>query len=149
MGGIQEDFASAQKLQSYQDYLFIIPNGQEKFKRAGNLIYLPHHSDFYHPDLIQAADFIIGKAGYSTIAEVFHAGIPFGFISRTRSRESRPLASFIKSNMPSIEISEEQYLSEEWLAMLPQIFALSPRSHAQQNGAFDVIKILRSKNYLH
>ena len=148
MGGIQEEFASAQKLQAYQDYLFIIPNGRERFKRAGNLIYLPHHSDFYHPDLIQAADFIIGKAGYSTVAEVFHAGIPFGFISRSRSRETRPLADFIKSNIPSVEIFEEQYRSEEWLEMLPQIFALSPRSHPQQNGAFDVIEILRSRNYL-
>ena len=118
------------------------------FKRIGNLIYLPHHSDFYHPDLIQAADFIIGKAGYSTVAEVFHAGIPFGFISRSRSRETRPLADFIKSNIPSIEISEEQYRSEEWLEMLPQIFALSARSHPQQNGAFDVIEILRSNKYL-
>lgn len=148
MGGIQEEFASAKKLRTYQDYLFIIPNGKEKFKRIGNLIYLPHHSDFYHPDLIQAADFIIGKAGYSTIAEVFHAGIPFSFISRSRSRETRPLADFIKSNMPSIEISEEQYRSEEWLEMLPQIFALSARSHPRQNGAFDVIEILRSNKYL-
>ncbi len=148
MGGIQEEFTSAQKLQAYQDYLFIIPNGNEKFKRSENLIYLPHHSDFYHPDLIQAADFIVGKAGYSTVAEVFHAGIPFGFISRSRSRETRPLADFIKSNIPSIEISEEQYRSEEWLEMLPQIFALSARSHPQQNGAFDVIEILRSNKYL-
>jgi len=148
MGGIQEEYSSVQQLKKYQDTTFIIPGGKDSFKQVENLIFLPHHSDFYHPDLIQAADFVIGKAGYSTIAEVYHAGIPFGFISRARSRETVPLANFIKSQIPSVEISEEQYQNETWLSLLPQIFELQPRHHSERNGAFDVIDILRNNQFL-
>jgi hypothetical protein len=31
-----------------------------------NLVLLPHHSGFYHPDLVNASDAVIGKVGYST-----------------------------------------------------------------------------------
>jgi len=30
-----------------------------------------------YPDLINASDFVPGKAGYSNLAEVYHAGEPF------------------------------------------------------------------------
>ena len=30
----------------------------------------------FHPDLVNASDAVIGKAGYNTLAEVFYAGTP-------------------------------------------------------------------------
>ena len=35
-----------------------------------NLILLPHHSVFFHPDLVNASDAVVGKLGYSTLAAV-------------------------------------------------------------------------------
>ena len=71
-----------------RDVTFVIPGGADDYLWQENLVLLPHHSRFYHPDLVAAADAVVGKVGYSTVAETFHAGAPLGYVPRTRFRES-------------------------------------------------------------
>ena len=66
----------------------------------GHVTCLPHQSDYYHPDLIRAADVVVGKAGYSTLAEVYHAGTPFGCVGRSGFRETDILEAFMAAHMP-------------------------------------------------
>lgn len=109
----------------------------------GNLHLLPQVNNFWHPDIIAACDAVVGKIGYSTLAEVFQAGIPYGAVCRPRFRESEVLAAFAQQNMPCLLISEEQFENGSWLDMLPQLLALQAQKGHQQTGAVAAAEFLR------
>ncbi len=88
MGGFAETLTFADHLKDVDENIcFVVPGAS--FEQLGNgekhqnIIFLPQNSAFYHPDLVNASDAVIGKVGYSTLAEVFHAGVPYGFITRS------------------------------------------------------------------
>lgn len=135
MGGIPGRHSFLDRLLEIKNVTFILAGASRSMRRQGNLILLPHRSLLYHPDVMNAADAAIGKAGYSTVAEVYHVGIPFGFVLRDKFRESATMARFIKKQMHGIEISAAQFESGEWLSVLPDLLAL-PRIHrCEANGA--------------
>ncbi len=113
----------------------IMPGTVEKLTRSGSAIFLPHHSDFYHPDLVNACDAVVGKVGYSTLAETYRAGLPFGFINRPGFPESPVLARYIRERMSGREISLEDFLSGSWVEDLPSLLRLPRRPPAEENGA--------------
>ena len=78
---------------------------------------------------------MVGKAGYSTLAEVKMAGVPYAFISRGDFRESEVMIPYIKSNLPSVEITEQEYVSGQWFDRLPDCFQLAKRDPHPSNGA--------------
>jgi hypothetical protein len=135
MGGIETQFDALQRLQDFHGVSFIIPGGAQEMTRRGPVVLLPHHSGFYHPDLLAACDAVVGKLGYSTLAEACNAGIPYGFIPRARFRESPPLARFVREQMQGIEISEQAFASGAWLGALPGLLAMQRSQPPAQNGA--------------
>ncbi len=147
MGGIVEKHRFLDELAKHADITFVIPGGSNKIVRRDNLILLPHHSSFYHPDLVNACTALIGKVGYSTIAEVYHAGIPFGFISRDTFRETGPLVDFVRQRMPSLPFEEDEFRSGRWLKRLPELLALPRRTHDTErpdeiNGANQIAEFV-------
>ena len=54
MGGIPEKYLFLKHLTHQSDIHFIIPGGGQTMRLVDNLALLPHHSDFFHPDLINA-----------------------------------------------------------------------------------------------
>jgi hypothetical protein len=132
MGGITERYTFLDRLKSQNDAYFIILGGFPSMELCDNLVLLPHPTPFYHPDLVNAADVVIGKVGYGTLAEVYWAGVPFGYISRPNFRESEKLARFIRSEMPSLPIPESDFYNGGWTSALPKLLDL-PRVH--RNGA--------------
>ncbi|MCC6148190.1 MAG: hypothetical protein IT308_11560 [Anaerolineaceae bacterium] len=135
MGGIPEDFKNLERLQDNKACYFIVPGGHSDYCWKNRLVLIPHHSAFYHPDLINASDVVIGKAGYSTIAEVYHAGIPFGYISRSNFREAPPMEYFIQQNIQAIGISEDSYRKNQWVKILPALLAAPRIKRSVPNGA--------------
>jgi hypothetical protein len=99
------------------------------------MVLMPHRSSFFHPDLINACDAVIGKVGYSTLAEVYHAGNPFGYVARQDFRESPALTAYIAQHMPGIAITPEQFDDGSWLSQLPQLLALPRLTRHEPNGA--------------
>jgi len=84
---------------------FVIPGSDVKTPiMKGNCMFLPYNHNFFHPDLVHASDVVIGKVGYSTIAEVYSAQIPFLYITRENFRESIFLEDFIRSEMVGLPI---------------------------------------------
>ncbi len=140
MGGFSEDFGFLDQLAGCRQYHFILP-GHSRLREAGgveqreNLRLLPQGSAFYHPDLVQASDAVIGKAGYSTVAETYQAGLPFGYVLRSRSPESAVLQRFIASEMPGFEVPEATFRDGSWLARLPELLAQPRRLRSEPNGA--------------
>jgi len=135
MGGVKESKDYAVGLEGLNDIHFIIPGVKNEHHQCANLTFLPFQSDFFHPDLINAADAVIGKVGYSTIAEVYQAGKPFGYVKRPTFRESIVLVKFIKDRLPSLPISEEELYSGNWVKKIPKLINMPTEKNLQKNGA--------------
>lgn len=140
MGGIPETHCFMDRLAAYgKDVHFVIsgdyPETPPEGEQLGNITLLPHRSVYYHPDLVNAADAVVGKAGYSTLAEAYNAGVPFGYVSRPNFRESHVLEDFIKKEMSGLRFSRAEFETGEWLEKLPTLLALPVKSPKDINGA--------------
>jgi hypothetical protein len=135
MGGIPVRYTFIKELKSHPDVAFIVPGASRSMEWTDNLVFLPHHSDFYHPDLVNASDAVIGKLGYSTVAEVYHSGVPFGYVSRANFREAQMLARYAERQMPSLAIEEADFHNGRWLCQLPELLSLKRVCRKGPNGS--------------
>lgn len=133
MGGVRADFAFARALKAHAPVHFVIPGGAETEIFEDNLRLLPHHSHFYHPDLVATSEAVLGKLGYSTLAEAATNRVPFGFIARAGWRESPPLADYVTRHGWGTELSAAA-LFEGTLAGLEALLTW-PRFEPATNGA--------------
>jgi hypothetical protein len=144
MGGIPLDYDSMGELTVSQDIHFVIPGGRNSKEISDNLIFLPHHSGFFHPDLINASDAVVGKVGYSTLAEVYHGGVPFGYIKRSHFQESEILAGYIRNHMNGILIEEEAFQEGTWVRRLSDLLAYARICRRGPNGAEQTARFLHT-----
>lgn len=144
MGGIPSQYGFFDKLELYEDITFIIPGSSDIAQKRHNLVMLPHRSDFFHPDLINASDAVIGKVGYSTLAEVYNSGVPFGYILRPQFPESNSLYEFISKEMKGIEISENEFYSGNWFSKTNKLLSLQKINRTEQNGAYQAAEFINS-----
>ena len=135
MGGITEKYTFLDRLRSQSHVYFIILGDFSSMELCDNLVLIPHPTQFYHPDLVNAADVVVGKVGYGTLAEVYWAGVPFGYISRSNFRESEKLVRFIRSKMPGLPIPETEFYSGGWISALPKLMSLPRVRRKGPNGA--------------
>lgn len=134
LGGVPGQYPFLDQLSSQQGLYFVIP-GASTHQTQPNLLLLPPHSDFFHPDLINAADVVIGKAGYSTMAEIYYAGVPFGYVSRPKFPETESLVAYIDQHLNSLAISQRQFEDGSWLSCLPDLLAMPRLERSDPNGA--------------
>ena len=125
----------------------VVPGGADRMVTDGRLILLPTHSEFYHPDLIFAADAVIGKAGYSTLAEVYRAGVPFGYITRRGYRESAVLEAYVEKHIPCLRISEEGVDAGRVFTLTSKLLLLPRRDSHTENGADQIAQFLCTSLY--
>lgn len=124
MGGAAWEYAFLPRLTTAQpDIQFLIPGSVSQVERRQNLFLLPRQSGWYHPDLIQAVDAVVGKLGYSTVAEAYHSRVPFVFVTRPTFRESAVLQAFVQAHLPSLALTAPAFAGGEWLAALPPLLA--------------------------
>ncbi len=135
MGGVPAQFPFLETLRKLPEYTFLIPGSADAFQRDGNLVRMGHKSRFHHPDMINAADAIICKAGYSTIAEAYNTGTPMGYMLREHFPESPPFGEYIPNAMPSVQIDHRDWDSGRWTAKLPELLRLKRAVRTQPNGA--------------
>lgn len=137
-GGIPADWSSLGDGVGGAGAWLVVPGGAATREHRGRLILLPHHSGYYHPDLVRAADAVVGKVGYSTLAEAWHAGIPFGYVTRKLFRETEVLGRFVDEKMEGVEIPEESLLNGSWMRSLPELLALPRVRREGPNGAGEI-----------
>ncbi|MGB5162049.1 MAG: hypothetical protein WBO69_19495 [Thermoanaerobaculia bacterium] len=121
MGGFQVSYRFLERLYRYPEVTFVIPGAADRIHRERNLIRLPHRTTFQHADLVAAADMVVGKLGYSTLAEVIQAETPYLFIQRPRFPESPALASYARRRLVCAEITEPELEAAEWPGLLPEL----------------------------
>jgi hypothetical protein len=144
MGGTGIGQLSLESMQTVRNAVFVVAGSSGEMVRRGNLILLPPETDFFHPDLVAASDAVVGKVGYSTLAEVYHANVPFGYICPHDFRESGPLVSFIRKEMRGVQIDAVDFRQGDWVEKLPQLFQLDKRSVSRQNGAVQCAEFILS-----
>lgn len=135
MGGIRGDVNLLDQLTARRDYTFVLPGSSDTINRVANCIILPQHSAFYHPDLINASDVVVGKLGYSTLSEVYYAGRPYIYVMRDEFRESAPLASFVEAHMVGLPVQASDFEQGHWLDRLPQLLSTARQKHYHRKGA--------------
>ncbi|BAJ63537.1 glycosyltransferase family protein [Anaerolinea thermophila] len=141
MGGIESNQFPFEVLKKMPNVVFIVPGGAKTPYKQANLILLPHRSGYYHTDLMNACDAVIGKLGYSTLAEAYWTGTPYGFIPRARFRESPPLAVFAKETMGGLEIPMESFWGEPLLSFIEYLIQI-PKKNAVMNGSEQIADFL-------
>lgn len=117
------------------EFFLVIPGRFDQVSREGSIVRLPVRSDIYHPDLIRAADAVIGKAGYSTLAEIYLADVPFGYVSRTNFREAPVLEAFARNNLRSWNVSPAALADGSWTVHVPAMTAPPANGKKRVNGA--------------
>ncbi len=147
LGGVPDRFHFLSRLPRRIDAYIVIPGADGVSSPHPRVIPLPTRSEHFHPDLLQAADLLIGKAGYSTIAEAWLTGTPFGYIPRPQSPESPALERFLQTHLASHPISAEDYTGGRWLCLLPDLLRLPRRRPPEENGADTVARLLAEKYF--
>jgi hypothetical protein len=135
MGGVRQVFSALDALKKSPAIIYVIPGASESMIREDNLILLPHHSQFYHPDLVYASDLVVGKLGYSTVAEAYHAGIPYAYIPRPLFRETGPMGAFVESEMNGVCIPLDEFSQGNWVKRIPDLLNKKPLHLDSENGA--------------
>jgi hypothetical protein len=143
MGGIPGQYIFLHELKRIADVFFVIPGVGEHVQREGNLFLIPHHSDYFHPDLVNACDAVIGKVGYSTLAEVYRAGVPFGYVARSDFRESSPLVAFVEERMRGIAIGDADFSAGRWVSDVERLLGCGRVARDEPNGADGVAEAVR------
>jgi hypothetical protein len=135
MGGMDWRHSGLERLAALAPTHLLFTGGEAGSDIPANVHFLGQQSGFFHPDLVAASDAVVGKLGYSTLAEVYHAQIPYGYIPRAHFRESAVLGDFIHAQMSGLPIAEDTFVNGRWIDAIPALLA-QPRPQRQPiNGA--------------
>jgi hypothetical protein len=118
--------------------VWVVVFGSQTTLRDRRVIRLPHHSEFYHPDLIHAADVVVGKLGYSTLAEVWSAGVRLGYVTRQHFRESPMLEAWAQRELTCRRLEASALENGEWLDTVAELLQ-APRGRADRAGGADEV----------
>lgn len=121
MGGIPGEFSFIPALREQRDIFFILAGTETSQTLPNNVRAIPHSTHLYHPDLVAAADAVVGKVGYSTVAEAYYGRTQFLYIPRRRFAESKTMERFVSRELCGIEIEPDQFDDGSWLSRLSSI----------------------------
>jgi hypothetical protein len=143
MGGISSSFSFLDRLRDLPGLQFVAFGGTE-LERRDNLLLLPHRSPVYFPDLVATAEAVVGKLGYSTVAEAWGAGTRYAYVPRPRFPEGPFLAEFVGRHLPGLELDAADFESGDWLGLLPELLDRPRPGRRSQNGARQAAEQLSS-----
>jgi UDP:flavonoid glycosyltransferase YjiC (YdhE family) len=142
MGGIDLELPFVHQLPALPNTIFLLAGQEENHRLADNVFLLSRNSGFYHPDLINAADLVVCKSGYSTVAECFQAGVPIVTVGRATFPESAILEQFCARELAGQILNQEEFLSGSWLSSLDTFFFGHRQAAAHRNGADTIAEYL-------
>ena len=143
MGGVSERTPMLAHLADRKDLVFVIAWGAPQQQVVGNVIALPLQSAFYHPDLVNAADVVIGKLGYSTLAEVLQTGLPFGYLARQNYPEMPALIHYAQAHLSCQEVVHADLDGTNDPDLVDRLLALPRRPPLAVDGADQIAEFLQ------
>jgi hypothetical protein len=140
MGGYGEPLPFLDRLRVLSDVTFIV-TGADATGIDGNLRLYDNNTPLFMPDVMRAADAVVAKLGYGTVAEVWREGLPFAHVTRPNSREMASLEAFVAREMSGFLLERDTFTSGAWIDRLPDLLALPRRPH-EAGGAERVAESL-------
>lgn len=139
-GGVPTRHAFTERLKERDDIYFIIPHDVPSAVRSGNVRMLAHHSNFFHPDLVNASDAVVCKAGYSTVAEAYHLNKSLGLVVRPNFPESPIIERFVKAHFQHLILEPTVFQKGDWIDALDVLLTEGNRRKTKRrpNGALTV-----------
>lgn len=137
MGGIETSTSPAAlaRWREHPGIDFVALGGVAEAARSGNVLRLPHRSPVHHPDLVRAADVVVGKLGYSTVAEAFAGGTRFVHAPRPGFPEIPVLEAWVRSRLPSVALAPGELESGAWVERLAALLAEPAPAPGAADGA--------------
>lgn len=105
---------------------------------APNVHVLPQRSPYYHPDLVHAADAVVGKLGYSTLAEALDAGVRYAYVERPGFVETAVLEAHLQQHLPSLRLSPSELESGFWVERIPPLLEQEAPEGGGATGAEEI-----------
>ncbi len=98
-----------------------------------------------HQDLVLAADCVVGKPGYGTVAECLAGPTPMVHVPRGEFRENPALVEAIQRWLPSAPLSHEDFERGRWAEAIARAMASRPPARAPTgDGAAEAAAHLRA-----
>jgi hypothetical protein len=98
----------------------------------------------FHPDVVHAADLVLGKLGYGLVTECIAGCTPLLFVPRSGFLEHKIFEEELPKTLPIQALDEEEFFRGEWHeaieAMLPQ--CTDACGGVNLDGAGDILKLL-------
>ncbi len=141
MGGVPHEIPFLERLRRMRDVTFLV-TGLSETRVEGNLRLFDHRTHIYMPHFIRAADAVVAKLGYSTVAEAWREGRPLAFVTREGFPETAPVRAWVLREMSAFEIPGEGFDEAEWVARIPELLAMPQRPFRSDGGAEQVAEYL-------
>jgi len=141
LGGIPQPLAFVDRMRAASDVTFLV-TGAAVTRTEGNVHLYDNDTRIYMPDFVRAADAVVAKLGYSTVAEVWREGRPLGWIARSDFREVGPLGAWVAGRLPGFEIEPTEFASGRWLDRLPDLLSMEPPTPGTEGGAERVARFV-------
>lgn len=138
MGGYGEALPFLPRLEELDDVTWIV-TGCPATEVRGNLRLHDNATRLYMPDLVRAADAVVAKLGYSTVAEVWREGRPAAFVTRAGFRETAPLWAWASERIPGFEIPGVDFAGGSWIERIPELLRIGPTASQPCGGAEQVV----------
>lgn len=143
MGGIPGSFTFIPALAAARDVFFCLAGVDSSPELPENVRAISHRSLFYHPDLVAAADAIVGKVGYSTVAEAYYGRTQFLYVPRPLFRESAVMERFVVRELCGVRIESQSFDDGSWVASAVGHSALlKPLPHDHCDGSEQVARLI-------
>jgi hypothetical protein len=142
MGGVPHELAFLERMRAAADVTFLV-TGASATRREGNVRLFDNDTRIYMPDVLRAADAVVAKLGYSTVAEVWREGRPLAWVERADFRESGPLGAWVAERLAGFSMAVETFESGDWLARVPGLLATPAPPGGPEGGAERVAAFLR------
>ena len=145
MGGVAWDYGPLDGLAGGDGPWVVVPGGADRERRRGRLLALPFHGSYFHPDLVQAADVVVGKLGYSTVAETCQAGAALAYVERPRFPESPVLARFVDRSLTSAALARREFAAGQWLPVVRDLLTSTRMAPPAVGGADEAAAAILQK----
>lgn len=147
MGGLgigEQQRAALAPLLRQDDTVFVLAGWSREDEFSENLRFLAQDGPWYHPDLVAAADLVVGKTGYSTVAEAYLAHTAYAVIDRPGFREAPLLEAFVDRHLLSWKTDMDALINGSWLEQLAGLPPVKSSWSPRINGAEQIADFLLS-----
>jgi hypothetical protein len=130
-------------LASQPNVVFVLAGCEPFADMPENVRAIPHRSEFYHPDLVATANAVVGKVGYSTVAEAYYGRTQFLYVPRPLFAESAVMERFVTAELCGRPITAERYEDGSWVEDLSRTLEIPDQSPPSGcDGADELLGLL-------